>query len=79
MMEDFFSIGTAAETRCGTNVVDTTLYALIAAVSDEIEPGEEHLVARVVSRILDEAQLPRPADRLESSVRRLEMAKMEAA
>ena len=43
-----------APTRAGATrpVVSTTLYDLIAAVSAEIEPGEEECVAPIVAHLL---------------------------
>lgn len=42
-------------TRYEESLEEVTLEAVVAAVSDSIEPGEEAIIAHVVNRILRQA------------------------
>lgn len=51
--EDFYTTESASP---GLTTIETTLYELIGAIDEEVEPGEEWLVAQTVLHLLDTGQ-----------------------
>ncbi len=47
------SISTVASTYWESTTTKTTLYELIEAISEELQPGEEHLVSTIVLHLFD--------------------------
>jgi hypothetical protein len=51
------SVLTPAQLHPDTNSIHTTLYDLIAAISEEVAPGEEHLVTATVVHLMNSGQV----------------------
>ena len=50
----------AEETHPEPSATTTTLYGLIDAISEEVQPGEDGLVAEVVFHLLETGQIKLP-------------------
>jgi hypothetical protein len=62
------SVLTPAQLHPDTNPIHTTLYDLIAAISEEVAPGEDHLVTATVVHLMNSGQVKFANDRREVCV-----------
>ena len=51
------SVLTPAQLHPNTNLIHTTLYDLIAAISEEVASGEDHLVTATVVHLINSGQV----------------------
>ena len=51
------SVLTPAQLHPDPNPIHTTLYDLIAAISEEVAPGEDHLVTATVVHLINSGQV----------------------
>ena len=60
------SFSTAKTEHSGSTTIETTLYELIGAINEHVQPGEDLLVVETVLHLIDTGQITFPGSMGES-------------